>query len=158
MNKLAASILTYLAVLAALVLAINVSAEATPRHTPSAPASVDAGVDMETPATVRATIESHHFDLTGITILVTDDPMLNCGSAVSPAGIGGGCTIAGGHPGAILVVSPIADEHVILHEFAHARYGVGECAAERFANTALRAVEWSYPTCAYGVEPTTDAD
>lgn len=101
----------------------------------------------------RDELSSFGIDSTGIQIIVTDDNALNCGAAISEGHKGGGCTWHPGQPNAIIFISPIADDHAILHEYAHAKYGVGECAAERFANTVEGYEEFAYPTCAQGIEP-----
>jgi hypothetical protein len=146
----------------AIVLAVcglSLAAHATTTSQPTQPATsqpAPASDDVATPTSddMRTELESFGVDSTGIQIVVSDDPALNCGSAISVGGTGGGCTIAGGTASAEIVISPNADDHTLLHEFAHARYALGECAAEYYANSKTGYTEWAYPTCAQGIEPT----
>lgn len=109
--------------------------------------------DVATAEDFRLAIESYGEPTQGITIVVTDDRALNCGSAASEGGTGGGCTWNGGTGHATIFISPNADDHILMHEYAHARWGIGECAAENFSNTITMHIEWSYPSCAQGIEP-----
>lgn len=156
-NKLTATataILAYVAILSGAVLA------AGPAHAAPAPAHTETAthhyLDYRLPNVevtsqdFRDAIESYGVSTEGIDIIVTDFPLLNCGSAKSVNNnfTGGGCTFNGGTGHATIVLSPNANDHIMMHEYAHARYGVGECAAEYFSNTITQRVEWSYPACA----------
>ena len=155
MRKAAATILSYLALVALAVLGIHATAQAAPtghQTHATAPAPAFTSYDV-TAEDLVSYIASYGLDTSGLHVVVTDDPMLNCGSAISPQHTGGGCTIAGGTSHAVLIVSPTAGDHVLFHEYAHARYASSECAAERFANATTGLTQWSYPTCAQGIEP-----
>lgn len=84
-------------------------------------------------------------------VYITDQ--YNCGSELSPEGIGGGCTYEAVDGTTVITVSPYvvgtpAGEHILLHEVAHAHGIMDECAAEEYAHTfSDYPYIWSYPQC-----------
>lgn len=158
-RKAAKAIIAYVIALTAFIIGATLTANAAPAQpthtTVSAPAPKPGDPNyIPTAQDFRDELAHFHMDSTGIQIVVTDDRALNCGSAISAGRTGGGCTWHGGTPNAIMFISPNADDHILLHEFAHARYHATECGAENFANKVEGYAEWSYPSCAKGIEPT----
>lgn len=108
--------------------------------------------DVSNELKIVRVLDSYNLDTSGLTFTVTDDKELNCG------GKGGGCTTHYDRP--LIAISPSAfnwdegAEHVILHEYAHAKFNATECEAEAYAQKISGAHDvWSYPSCAKGIEP-----
>lgn len=128
---------------------------ATPADAPVRTAGTVQVVDT-TPdyaAWTMAQLDDAGFSAEGIAFEYTDGP-LNCGSALSPSGVGGGCTHELADGSYLIVISPSAIEngtglHILMHEYAHT-LDLGECAAEYFAKQFVPAEDWSwsYPKCA----------
>lgn len=85
-----------------------------------------------------------------VTVIITDTD--NCGSKLSPAGTGGGCTIrlSDGTISVLVSASAIENgtgEHILFHELGHALHNLGECAAEYYSHHYSNPELWSYPAC-----------
>jgi hypothetical protein len=152
-TKVALYWIAIIATVCGLSLTAHAAQPTQPTTQPTQSAQPAPSEDVPTAEDFRKAIESYGESTQGMTIIVTDDPALNCGSAKSVGHTGGGCTWKGGTGHALLFISPNADDHVLMHEYAHAHWGVGECAAENFSNTITMHTEWAYPSCAKGIEP-----
>ena len=103
-------------------------------------------------AWVSATLSDAGMDLpANVAVIVTDTD--NCGSQLSPAGTGGGCTVTLSDGTVSVLVSETAIDngtgaHILFHELAHALYRAGECDAEYYAHRYSAPEQWSYPSCA----------
>lgn len=120
---------------------------AQPMDTITNPAPISTEISWEQGVLNKAQIELP--DNTNIYI----SDQYNCGSEISPDGIGGGCTYEAVDGTTVITVSPYvvgtpAGEHILLHEVAHAHGIMDECAAEEYAHTfSDYPYIWSYPQC-----------